>query len=90
MGVNMPARTVVFDSIRKFDGVEARSLLPAEYIQMAGRAGRRDLDPVGKVIILCKSHIPDERTLKSMMFGESRSHYVKLYSLIFQDTRISI
>ena len=32
---NMPARTVVFDSIRKHDGKEFRTLLPAEYIQMA-------------------------------------------------------
>jgi antiviral helicase SKI2 len=37
MGVNMPARTVVFDSIRKHDGKEFRTLLPAEYIQMAVR-----------------------------------------------------
>ena len=35
MGVNMPARTVVFDSIRKHDGKEFRTLVPAEYIQMA-------------------------------------------------------
>ncbi len=47
MGVNMPARTVVFDSIRKHDGKQFRTLLPAEYIQMAGRAGRRGLDSTG-------------------------------------------
>ena len=35
MGVNMPARTVVFDAIRKHDGKEFRTFLPAEYIQMA-------------------------------------------------------
>jgi len=28
MGVNMPARTVVFDSLRKHDGTAMRSLLP--------------------------------------------------------------
>jgi hypothetical protein len=48
MGVNMPARTVVFDSIRKHDGKQFRTLLPAEYIQMAGRAGRRGLDSTGR------------------------------------------
>ena len=57
MGVNMPARTVVFDSIRKHDGKEFRTLLPAEYIQMAGRAGRRGLDTTGTVIILCKNEV---------------------------------
>lgn len=54
MGVNMPARTVVFDSLDKHDGYQLRLLKPAEYIQMAGRAGRRGKDPDGTVIILCK------------------------------------
>jgi len=36
MGVNMPARTVVFDSIRKHDGINFRDLKPAEYIQVWG------------------------------------------------------
>ncbi|KAJ9593106.1 hypothetical protein L9F63_027652, partial [Diploptera punctata] len=67
MGVNMPARTVVFDSIRKFDGHGMRTLQPAEYIQMAGRAGRRGLDQTGTVIIMCKDDVPEERDLKSMM-----------------------
>lgn len=69
MGVNMPARTVVFDSIEKFDGCEMRTLLPAEYIQMAGRAGRRGLDKTGTVIIMCKNCVPDINTLKTMMLG---------------------
>ena len=30
MGLNMPARTVVFDAIRKFDGVQQRDLYPGE------------------------------------------------------------
>ena len=57
MGVNMPARTVVFDNIRKHDGSQFRTLLPAEYIQMAGRAGRRGLDSTGTVIILAKGEL---------------------------------
>jgi len=69
MGVNMPARTVVFDSIEKFDGREMRTLLPAEYIQMAGRAGRRGLDKTGTVIIMCKNYVPATNTLKEMMLG---------------------
>ena len=48
----MPARTVVFDSIRKYDEGGMRELRPAEYIQMAGRAGRRGLDATGTVILL--------------------------------------
>ncbi len=39
MGINMPARTVIFDSLRKHDGTQFRYLETSEYIQMAGRAG---------------------------------------------------
>ena len=53
----MPARTVVFDNIKKHDGKQFRTLRPAEYIQMAGRAGRRGLDSTGTVIILCKNEV---------------------------------
>ncbi|KAH9636621.1 hypothetical protein HF086_003439 [Spodoptera exigua] len=69
MGVNMPARTVVFDETTKYDGLQRRVLAPAEYIQMAGRAGRRGLDDTGTVIILCKEGVPDLVTLKGMMLG---------------------
>ena len=71
MGVNMPARTVVFDSIRKHDGKEFRNLLPGEYIQMAGRAGRRGLDTTGTVIILAKGDVPPIGELQVMMMVSS-------------------
>lgn len=70
MGVNMPARTVIFDAISKFDGKESRPLRPAEYIQMAGRAGRRGLDANGMVILICKREVPLRETLESMMLGQ--------------------
>lgn len=71
MGVNMPTRTVVFDSIKKFTGTDDRELLPSEYIQMAGRAGRRGKDKTGMVIILCKEKVPSDISLKRMMkFGK--------------------
>ncbi|XP_031722250.1 superkiller complex protein 2 [Anarrhichthys ocellatus] len=70
MGVNMPARTVVFDSIRKHDGTGFRNLLPGEYIQMAGRAGRRGLDATGTVIILCKAGVHEMADLHVMMLGK--------------------
>ncbi|XP_058684731.1 superkiller complex protein 2-like [Poecile atricapillus] len=67
MGVNMPARTVVFDSIRKHDGNGFRDLLPGEYTQMSGRAGRHGLDTTGTVIILCKGAVPELSDLHRMM-----------------------
>ena len=68
MGVNMPARSVVFDSTQKHDGYHKRELLSGEYIQMAGRAGRRGLDSTGTVIIMCKDYnIPESSDLHRMI-----------------------
>ena len=70
MGVNMPARAVVFNSIRKHDGTQFRVLEPGEYTQMAGRAGRRGLDKVGTVIICCfGDEPPPQLILKNMLTG---------------------
>lgn len=52
VGLNMPTKTVLFTSLKKFDGSEHRYLLPHEYTQQAGRAGRRGYDTVGHVIHL--------------------------------------
>lgn len=49
VGINMPACTVVFDSLEKFDGIGFRYLKSREYHQMAGRAGRRGIDTIGYV-----------------------------------------
>ena len=60
-GVNMPAKCVVFSNIRKHDGRSFRDILPGEYTQMAGRAGRRGLDPTGTVIIVANDSLPEVR-----------------------------
>lgn len=91
MGVNMPARTVVFDNIRKHDGMSFRTLLPAEYIQMAGRAGRRGLDSTGTVIILCKNEVFEMSSLVGMMQGKPQrleSQFRLTYSMILNLLRV--
>ncbi|BFZ16849.1 hypothetical protein BsWGS_19888 [Bradybaena similaris] len=60
MGLNMPARTVLFTGCRKFDGRDFRTATSGEYIQMSGRAGRRGLDERGIVILMVDEKItPD-------------------------------
>ena len=51
LGINMPARTVVFDGLRKFDGRAVVPLTVREFMQMAGRAGRRGMDELGHVVV---------------------------------------
>lgn len=92
MGVNMPAKTVVFDSVEKFDGNKFRNLLPTEYIQMAGRAGRRGHDTTGTVIIMCKKKVPFEKDLKDMILGAPQtleSKFKVTYSMVLHLKRLS-
>jgi superfamily II RNA helicase len=52
VGINMPARTVCFASLQKYDGRSFRHLSTKEYFQLAGRAGRRGIDMVGHAITM--------------------------------------
>ena len=49
LGINMPARSVIFDELRKFYGDRVRNLKTRDFYQMAGRAGRRGIDKEGFV-----------------------------------------
>mmetsp|Transcript_2965 Transcript_2965/g.7353 ORF Transcript_2965/g.7353 Transcript_2965/m.7353 type:complete len:1011 (+) Transcript_2965:72-3104(+) len=61
LGLNMPAKTCVFSNCRKFDGREQRWISSEEYIQMAGRAGRRGIDERGVVITMFDQRLEPER-----------------------------
>ncbi|KAJ2793120.1 Antiviral helicase ski2, partial [Coemansia guatemalensis] len=85
MGVNMPAKCVVFSSLRKHDGRSFRDLLPGEYTQMAGRAGRRGLDDTGVVVINAAAEVPDTVTLHTMILGAAtklESQFHLTYTMI--------
>ncbi len=49
-GINMPARTTVISSLSKRTDLGHRLLNPSEFLQMAGRAGRRGMDTQGYVV----------------------------------------
>jgi superfamily II RNA helicase len=52
VGINMPTRTTIFVDLKKHDDSGLRLVRTDEYIQMAGRAGRRGKDVRGHVIYL--------------------------------------
>jgi superfamily II RNA helicase len=70
VGLNMPTKTVVFLELEKWsDGGVKRLLRSDEYIQMAGRAGRRGLDTRG-LVLYEPIHDPIDATdLKAMLTG---------------------
>ncbi|XP_078443652.1 RNA helicase, ATP-dependent, SK12/DOB1 protein [Wolffia australiana] len=69
MGLNMPAKTVVFTSVRKWDGDSHRYIGSGEYIQMSGRAGRRGKDERGICIIMIDEKM-EMNVLKDMVLGK--------------------
>jgi len=70
IGLNMPAKTVVFTSVRKWDGKGFRWVSGGEYIQMSGRAGRRGLDDRGIVIMMIDEKM-EPQVAKGMVKGEA-------------------
>lgn len=69
VGINMPTKTAVFTGLKKYDDKTQgqRVLTTDEYIQMAGRAGRRGLDKLGTVLYLPDREPVTGEELKTMM-----------------------
>lgn len=90
IGLNMPAKTVVFTSVRKFDGVSERWVTPSEFIQMSGRAGRRGLDERGIVIMMIDEKM-DPGVAKEIVRGEQdklNSAFYLGYNMILNLMRV--
>ncbi|RKP13641.1 rRNA-processing arch domain-containing protein [Piptocephalis cylindrospora] len=90
IGLNMPARTVVFTSVRKFDGTDTRWVSSGEYIQMSGRAGRRGLDDRGIVILMLDENM-EPAVAKGMVKGQAdrlNSAFHLSYNMILNLLRV--
>lgn len=66
VGINMPAKTVCFDDLRKFNGVNFGFMTTKEFFQMAGRAGRRGMDLVGFVVLMVSYRTFDYEKIKKI------------------------
>lgn len=90
IGINMPAKTVVFTNTRKFDGKDFRFITSGEYIQMSGRAGRRGKDDKGIVIQMLEDKMEPDVT-KNMIYGASDplySSYQIKYNMVLNMMRV--
>ena len=90
IGINMPAKTVVFTETRKFDGKDFRWLSAGEYIQMSGRAGRRGKDDKGTVIQILDEKM-EPQVAKDILYGGADaldSSYHVTYNMLLNLLRV--
>ena len=74
VGVNMPSKTVIFDSYSKYDNKGLRLLYPHEQTQIAGRSGRQGKDKRGVVIYMANfASLPGESEYKNLLNGPPQS-----------------
>lgn len=57
LGIDMPVRTVVVESLQRWDGDGFVDLSATEYTQLIGRAGRRGKDRVGHAVVLAEPEL---------------------------------
>ncbi len=83
LGVNMPARCVIFDSLSKYNGVEVVPLRPLDYRQMAGRAGRQGIDEAGDVVAILDPAFDSPKGVREILHkkpGDVISQFLLGYS----------
>ncbi|MGZ6143199.1 MAG: DEAD/DEAH box helicase, partial [Myxococcales bacterium] len=64
VGVNIPIRTVLFTQLCKFDGEKTALLTVRDYLQVAGRAGRKGFDERGYVVAQAPEHVIENLKLE--------------------------
>ena len=80
VGLNMPTKTAIFLDLKKYcDDVKGLRLLRTdEYLQMAGRAGRRGLDTQGTVIYFPEREPLEPSEMKAILTGSKNSIQSKM------------
>ena len=83
-GINMPARSTVISSLSKRTENGHRALFASEFLQMAGRAGRRGLDSLGYVLTV-QNRFEGAReagTLATSSVEPLVSHFTPSYGMV--------
>ncbi len=83
LGINMPARSVILDSLSKFDGEGHELLKPSDYTQLTGRAGRRGIDTEGTAVVLFSQYVPFDQVTSIAAKGANplRSSFSPTYNM---------
>lgn len=98
IGLNLPIKHIILDTITKFDGKSMRILTQAEVLQIVGRAGRYKIFDEGYVSGRnCMDHAyikeclgkPNETTLTEKFYAKIPFSYVKGYMLISEEQTLS-
>lgn len=70
VGVNMPARSVSYDALKKYDGRSFRPMHALEFCQISGRAGRRGIDTTGYVVVPHLARDLSIEELQNLVYGD--------------------
>ena len=87
-GINMPARTTVISTLSKRTDTGHRLLNASEFLQMAGRAGRRGMDKQGHVVTV---QTPFEGAKEAAYLGTSKPDPLSkpVYAQLWHGTQLA-
>jgi len=69
VGVNIPIRTVLFSRLSKYDGEKVAILSVRNFLQIAGRAGRKGFDDRGWVVAQAPEHVIENQRIAAKAAG---------------------
>lgn len=83
LGINMPARTVVLESLSKWSGEGHEVMTAGDYTQLTGRAGRRGIDTAGFGMVLHSPFVPFAQVVEVAAAGSHplRSSFRPTYNM---------
>ncbi len=69
VGINVPIRTVLLTKLCKYDGTQTTLLSVRDFLQIAGRAGRKGFDDQGWVVAMAPEHVIENKKIDAKIAG---------------------